>query len=145
VNGPQIALAIHFFGLMLWIGGAATASWMAASVVSSGASTEETGKALATVRSALLAIVAPGILLATIGGLARMLPAWSTTYAHAPWLHGKLAIGLVLGALHGVLVGRVRKASKGLVTTPGVFIALAVAYVALGLAAVFLAVVRPGE
>jgi len=140
MSGPEIALAIHFFGLMLWIGGAATASWMAASVVSSGDT-----KALATVRSALLAIVAPGILLATVGGLARMLPAWSTTYAHAPWLHAKLAIGFVLGALHGVLVGRVRKASKGLVTTPGTFVALAVAYVVLGIVAVCLAIARPGE
>lgn len=144
MSGAQVALTVHFFGLMLWIGGAATASWMAASVVASGASSLEMGKALSTVRSALLAIVAPGIVLATVGGLGRMIPAWST-YAHAPWLQAKIAIGLVLGTLHGVLVGRVRKASRGVQTSAGTFVAIAVAYVGFGLLAVGLAIVRPGE
>ena len=148
MSGPQIALVVHFFGLMLWIGGAATSAWMAASIVASGSGRSlaaDEVKALSTVRSALLAVVAPGILLATVGGLARLLPAWGSLYAHAHWMHGKLAIGLALGALHGVLVGRVRKAAKGQPSSAGVFVGLAVAYVVLGLAAVCLAVVRPGE
>lgn len=140
MNAANIALVVHFLGLLLWIGGAITASWMAASIVSSGDT-----KALSSVRSALLAVVAPGILLATIGGLARLLPAWSTQYAHAPWMHAKLTIGLVLGALHGVLVGRVRKASKGQPVSAGFFVGMAVAYAVLGAAAVALAILRPGQ
>ncbi len=140
MSGAQLSLVVHFLGLLLWIGGAATASWMAASLVAAG----ET-KALSSVRSALLAIVAPGIVLATVGGLARLVPAWGTYYAHAPWMHVKLVIGFVLGGLHGVLVGRVRKASQGVPVPPGVFVGIAVTYAVLGGAAVALAILRPGE
>jgi putative membrane protein len=141
MSGPNVALIVHLLGLLLWIGGATTAAWMAAALVAAGDT-----KALSSVRSALLAIVAPGILLATIGGLARLIPVWSAHYAHAPWMHAKLAIGFVLGALHGVLVARVRKAATGAKPgTPGLFVAIAVAYTVLGLAAVALAILRPGE
>jgi uncharacterized membrane protein len=136
----NVALVVHFLGLLLWIGGAITCAWMAASLVSAGEL-----KALTAVRSALLAVVMPGILLATIGGLARLLPMWSAHYAHAPWMHAKLTIGLVLGALHGLLVGRVRRASQGTKVAPGLFVAIAVAYAVLGLAGVALAILRPGE
>jgi uncharacterized membrane protein len=140
MNTANIALVVHFLGLLMWIGGATTASWMAASLVSAGDT-----KALSSVRSALLAIVVPGILLATIGGLARLVPGWSAHYAHAPWMHAKLTIGLVLGGLHGLLVNRVRKASQGTAVAPGVFVGIAVTYAVLGLSAVALAIVRPGE
>jgi putative membrane protein len=141
MSAANLAIVVHLLGLLLWIGGATTCAWIAAGLVAAG----ET-KALSSVRSALLAIVAPGISLAAIGGLARLVPGWSAYYAHAPWMHAKLAIGLVLGALHGVLVGRVRKAAKGTQpASPGTFVAIAVAYVVLGLAAVALAILRPGE
>ena len=140
MTAANIALVVHFLGLLLWIGGATTCAWIAASVVSSG----ET-KALSSVRSALLAIVMPGLLLATIGGLARLIPNWSALYAHAPWMHAKLTIGLVLAALHGVLVGRVRKASTGTPVAPGIFVGIGVTYVVLGTVAVALAILRPGQ
>lgn len=141
MNAANIALVVHFLGLMLWIGGAMTCAWMAAGLAASGDT-----KALSSVRSALFAIVMPGIVLATIGGLARLVPNWSAHYAHAPWMHAKLTIGLVLGALHGVLVGRVRKAAAGTQpATPGVFVGIAVAYGVFGLLAVALAILRPGE
>jgi uncharacterized membrane protein len=140
MSGMNIALVVHFLGLLMWVGGAMTCAWMAASVVSAG----ET-KALSSVRSALLAIVMPGIMLATIGGLARLVPNWSAHYAHAPWMHAKLTIGFVLGALHGLLVNRVRKASQGTSVAPGLFVGIAVAYAVLGLAGVALAILRPGE
>ena len=140
MNAADIALVVHLLGLLLWIGGAITASWMAASAVSAG-----DARSLSSVRSALLAVVAPGILLATIGGLVRLVPMWSAHYAHAPWMHGKLTIGFVLGALHGVLVNRVRKASRGEAVPAGLFVGLAATYAVLGTAAVALAILRPGE
>ncbi len=140
IDVANIALVVHFLGLLLWIGGAITTAWIAAGLVSAG----ETN-ALSTVRSALLAVVTPGILLATIGGLALLIPAWGAHYAHAPWMHAKLTIGLVLGALHGVLVGRVRRAASGKPVSPGLFVGIAVAYAVLGLAGVALAILRPGE
>jgi uncharacterized membrane protein len=135
----QIALVVHVLGILLWVGGTITAGWTAAGLVASG----ET-KALSSVRSALLAIGAPGILLAFAGGLAQLIPNWSTLYAHAGWMHGKLTIGLVLAGLHGMLIGRVRKAATGEVKTPGVFMGIAVAYAVLALIALGLLMFRPG-
>lgn len=140
MNASDIALIIHFLGLLMWIGGAATCSWIAASLVSSGDT-----KALSSVRSGLLAIVMPGILLATLGGLGRLIPNWSTHYAHAPWMHIKLTIGLVLAGMHGLLVNRVRKASTGTPVPAGMFVGIGVTYVVLGLVAASLAILRPGE
>jgi putative membrane protein len=140
MSAANLFLVLHFVGLLLWIGGATALAWTAAALVSAG----ET-KALSAVRSGLLAIVAPGILLATVGGLARLVPAWGALYAHAPWMHVKITIGLVLGGLHGVLVNRVRKAASGQPVPPGLFVGLAVANVALGLGAVACAILRFGQ
>lgn len=138
MNTTNIALIVHLLGLVLWIGGAITCSWIAASLVAA----KET-KALSSVRSALLAVVTPGILLAIMGGLARLIPFWSAEYAHAGWMHGKLTIGLVLAGMHGLLVNRVRKAATGTPVSPGVFVSIAVGYAVLALIAMALAILRP--
>jgi len=96
-------------------------------------------------RSNLRRMAGLGVVLATVGALARLIPGWSAHYAHAPWMHIKLTIGLVLGGLHGLLVNRVRKASQGTPVAPGTFVGIAVTYAVLGLAAVALALFRPGE
>lgn len=137
--GQQIALVIHVFGILLWVGGTATAAWTAASLVSDGEK-----KALSSVRKALLVLGAPGMLLAWLGGLAILVPGWEQ-YSHAGWMHGKLTIGVVLAGLHGVLVGRVRRAAAGTVAaTPGLFVGVAIAYLALALVAIALVMIRPG-
>lgn len=139
MNAAGIALIVHFVGLLLWVGGAAACAWTAAGLVAAG----ET-KALSSVRSALLAVVLPGMLLALAGGLARLIPGWSTSYAHAPWMHTKLLLGLVLAGLHGLLVARVRKAASGQPATPGVFVGIGASYAVVALIAASLAVLRPG-
>lgn len=140
MTGANVALVLHLIGLVLWLGGATFASWTAASLVASG----ET-KALASVRSGLLAVVTPGLVLATLGALARLLPGWTAHFAHAPWMHAKITIGIVLAGLHGFLVGRVRKAMRGDAVPAGLFVALAVAHAALTTLAVALAIFRWGE
>ena len=139
MNAAGIALIVHVVGLLLWIGGAAACAWIAAGLVSAG----ET-KALSSVRSALLAVVLPGMLLALAGGLGRLIPGWSTSYAHAPWMHVKLLLGLILAGLHGVLVARVRKAAAGQAATPGLFVGIGAGYAVVALVAASLAILRPG-
>jgi putative membrane protein len=136
----NLALVVHLLGLVLWVGGAVAAAWTAASLVSSG----ET-KALSSIRSALLAVVMPGIVLAFLGGLARLVPGWTAHYAHAPWMHAKLTVALVLAGLHGFLVNRVRKAAQGTAVAPGVFVGIAAAHAVLAVVALALVLFRPGE
>jgi putative membrane protein len=135
----QVALVLHVFGVVLWVGSTVAAAWMAASLVSDG----ET-KALSAIRKTLLMIGAPGMLLAWIAGLAILVPGWDR-YSHAGWMHGKLTIALVLSALHGVLVGRVRRAVAGTATpNASLFVGVAVAYLVLALAAIGLVLLQPG-
>ncbi len=135
----QIALIVHVFGVVLWVGSTSAAAWTAASLVSEGER-----KSLSSVRKTLLMLGAPGLLLAWAGGLAMLVPGWSH-YSHAGWMHGKLTIGLILSVLHGVLVGRVRRAAAG--TAPGsptLFVGVAIAYLALALVAIALVILQPG-
>ena len=137
--GQQIAVVVHVFGILLWVGGTATAAWVAAALVSDGEP-----KALSAVRKSLLMLGAPGMLLAWAGGLAMLVPNWSQ-YSHAGWMHGKLTIGLVLAGLHGALVGRVRRPAAGTrLATPSFFAGISIAYLVLALAAVGLVMLRPG-
>jgi putative membrane protein len=135
----QIAVVLHVLGVVVWVGGTVTAAWTAASLVSDGEK-----KALSAVRKALLMIGAPGMLLAWVGGLAMLIPGWDH-YRHAGWMHGKLTIALILSALHGVLVGRVRRAAAGTASpTASLFAGVAIAYLVLALAAIGLVMLQPG-
>ena len=138
----EISLIVHIAGVVLWVGGAAAAAWTAAQLAT--ASPEARREGLGAVRRALLAVVTPGILLAWVGGLTLFLSALDL-YARAGYLHGKITIAVVISALHGVLVARVRKAADGTrEASAATFGGLAMAIVVLALAAVALVILRPG-
>lgn len=138
----EIALVLHLLGDLLWIGGCASAAWTAGQLALAPAEARREG--LAAVRRSLLVIASPGLLLAWAGGLAMFLTALDV-YARAGWMHGKLTLALVLSALHGVLVARVRRASAGTAeVSQGLFAGLAMGFVILGALVVALAVFHPG-
>jgi len=138
----EISLIVHIAGVVLWVGGAAAAAWTAAQLAT--ATPEARREGLGAVRRALLAVVTPGILLAWVGGLTLFLSALDL-YARAGYLHGKITIAVVISALHGVLVARVRKAADGTrEASAATFGGLAMAIVVLALAAVALVILRPG-
>lgn len=138
----EISLIVHIAGVVLWVGGAAAAAWTAAQLAT--ASPEARREGLGAVRRALLAVVTPGILLAWVGGLTLFLSALDL-YARAGYLHGKITIAVVISALHGVLVARVRKAADGTrEASAATFGGLAMAIVVLALVAVALVILRPG-
>jgi putative membrane protein len=106
-----LAVATHLLGAILWVGGTATAA-----VVAIAASREEGAARTATLnaaRRAVLMIATPGLLLTWIAGLSFLVPNFTTLYARAGWMHGKLTILLVITALTGVFTGRLRKAATG--------------------------------
>ena len=138
------ALIVHLIGVVLWVGSTATGAFTAAQLAAT-ATGETRTVGLGVVRRVLLVLGAPGLLLAWAGGLTMLIEGWSDLYARAGWMHGKLTIGLVLAALHGVVVGRVRRAATGQrEASPALMTGLAMTIVVLALVNITLAIVRPG-
>jgi putative membrane protein len=138
----ELAIATHLLGMALWVGGVATAAFVAAS----GAREGESGRAaIAAARKAVLMLATPGLLLAWLAGLSYLVPNFTTFYAKAGWMHGKLTLLIVLTAITGVLTGRLRKAAAGTKpASPGLFGGLGLAVVVLAALIVFLAMLKPG-
>jgi putative membrane protein len=139
----DVAVATHLIGVILWIGGTATAAIVAI------AAAREEGAArtamLSAARRAVLVLATPGLLLAWIAGLAYLVPSFTTLYARAGWMHGKLTILIVLTALTGVFTGRLRKAAAG--TKPpsvGLFAGVMLTLLVAAAIVAFLAELRPG-
>ncbi len=137
-----LAIATHLLGMVLWIGGVSAAALIAAAAAREG----DAGKpAIAAARRAVLMLATPGMLLAWIAGLSYLVPNFTTFYARAGWMHGKLTLVLVLSAITGVLTGHLRKAAAGKkAASPGLLGGLAIAVVAIMAIVVFLAVLKPG-
>lgn len=135
-----LARVVHVVGIVLWIGGLIAL----AAIVASG--TKELGRGLASAaRKAALVVVTPGLLLAWLGGLGMLLPYWSTIYARAGWMHGKLTIGLIVAGLSGMLTGRLRRIAggQGEPVASGM-LGIAVTTLVLMVVAVALVFIRPG-
>lgn len=138
----EVSLVLHLLGVVLWIGGCASAAWTAAQLAT--ATKEGRAEGLAAVRRSLLVIATPGLLLAWLGGL-TLFVSFLDVYARAGWLHGKITIAVALSAIHGVLMARVRRASTGeRETSQGLFAGLGMALVIGAAIAVALVVFRPG-
>jgi protoporphyrinogen IX oxidase len=135
----ELARVCHLFGVLLWVGGMATAA--AAGITLAGKPDAQREAGLEAVRAALRVLATPGLLLAWLGGLALLVSGWSEVYARAGWMHGKLTIGILLSGVHGMLLARTRPA-KPAASRPFV-IALALTLV-LALINVSLAILRPG-
>lgn len=136
----EVARIAHLLGVVLWVGALATAGVVA--LVGRG---EGRRAVLEAARTAVRAVSTPGLLLAWLGGLAMLASGWSLVYSHAGWMHGKLTIGIVLSALHGVLLARLRKAGdQGEEAARRPIAIVTVAVVVLALGAIALVVARPG-
>ncbi len=139
----DLAVATHLVGLIFWMGGIVVAAMIAASAAREG----EAGRAtIAAARRAVLMVATPGMLLAWIAGLAYLVPNFTTLYARAGWMHGKLTLIVVLSALTGVLSGRLRRTASGAKpASAGFFGGFALAILAASAIVVFLAVLKPGS
>ena len=111
-----LARIIHVLGSVLWLGGGAVAAFAMAQFALS--SQEARTSAAQVVRKTVLNIVTPGMLLSFAGGLYMLLTNWSTLYAKAPWMHGKLTVGLLAAGVSGALSGKLRRAANGAEVTP---------------------------
>lgn len=138
----SLALAAHLLGVILWVGGIAVAASMAAFAAKRGESREAMFDAA---RRSITTWVTPGMLLAWAGGLTMLVPDFTTVYARAGWMHGKLTLLIVLSGITGVLAARIRKAAAGTREAPPKLLdGLAIAVVVGAAVILFLAVLKPG-
>jgi putative membrane protein len=107
-------IVIHVTGIVLWIGGLMAASFALAQ------HTQETNPdaraAFAKLEKKILrAFADPGAALAIVSGIALI---WtnSSYYLNARWMHGKLALVLLLVGMHGLVGVRAKRYAAGAVT-----------------------------
>ncbi len=128
--------AAHILGNIAWLGGS-----VAAAVVVLVGDEKSRPAIAAAARKALNYVVVPGLLLAWVAGLSMLLPSFMESYAHAGWMHGKLTLGVIAAALHGVLSAKLRKDPNATGAVKGIAIALVV----IATLAVVLVEWRPGS
>jgi putative membrane protein len=132
-------LYVHRIGVILWIGGIVAVALAAA------LATEDDRPATArSLRAVITRVVTPAMLVAWLGGLGILLPAFTTVYAKAGWMHGKLTLVLIASGLSGVIAGRLRRASQGEKLEAGPMRALGLVVLTIAIVIVGLAVFRPG-
>lgn len=136
----ELARIFHIFGSLLWVGGMATAAASAISLASKPEAQREAG--MDAVRNALRMIATPGLLLAWLGGLTLLISNWSAVYAHAGWAHGKLTNGILLSAVHGMLMARTRAGRPASARPFAIGLGLTLL---LALGNIALVVIRPGS
>jgi uncharacterized membrane protein len=138
-----IARILHIVGNILWLGGGAACALAAVMLASE--SKETRAAAAKALRTVVLYVVTPGMLLGWAGGLHMLLAHWSDLYSKAPWIHTKLTIGLVAAAFSGVLSGGLRRAaSSGDELSPGRMRLAGIVLLLSAVAGASLAFLRPG-
>jgi len=131
-------VALHLIGVLFWVGSTFSAGAIAA------LSTEDDAQASAAkLRKLIRRFAVPGMLLAWIGGLGRLMPDFADVYAKAGWMHGKLTLVLIISALTGVMSAKLRRAAAGEGTLDAPR-KLGYLVMLLAAAVVILAVVKPG-
>ena len=131
-------LALHLIGVLVWIGATFSAGALAAMT------TEAEAPATATkLRSLIRKFAVPGMILAWIGGLGRLMPEFADVYAKAGWMHTKLLLVLIISGLTGVMGAKLRRAAAGEGDLSGPR-KLGYTVIALAAVVVVLAVVKPG-
>lgn len=129
--------ALHFVGVILWMGGTISSVLLAAYAASVGVNVA------GPTRRVLVTVATPAMIAAWLGGLGTLIPLWSTTYAHAPWMHGKLALVFLASGLSGAISGTLRRAESGEVPAAKLR-GFAIALLFVTLAVIALAVIKPG-
>ena len=136
----ELAHLIHILGVILWIGGGITGALLAASATTREKPIREA--IFVHVRTALLFVSTPGLVLAWVGALAMLIPNWSL-YVHEGWSHAKLTLGIILSGVSGVLSARIRKGAEGKETTAGLLAALGMSLAIGAVLALVLVIFRP--
>ena len=107
---------VHVIGNVLWLGGGAAAAFAFALLAQEDPKVRVA--AARALRTVVLTVVTPGMLLSLGAGLVMLISYWSELYAKAPWMHMKLTVGLIAAGFSGVLSGRLRRAAESTAVAP---------------------------
>lgn len=139
-----IGKILHVIGNVLWLGGGAAAAFAFAQLAREDAKVR--ASAARALRTVILTVVTPGMLLSLAAGLMMLLSYWSELYAKAPWMHMKLTVGLIAAGFSGVLSGKLRRAAtQGTEVTPGSLRLAGLVLVLSAVAGVSLVLLRVGQ
>jgi len=104
-------LVVHIVGIVMWVGGLMIVTLIFAQ--HSQESSPEAQASLARLEGKLFKSMAgPGALLTLLSGIG-LIATNPHYYLHAPWLHLKLALVLILIILHGISVRRLLAFKQG--------------------------------
>jgi len=104
-------LVVHIFGIVFWVSGLLVSS-MALTRHAQETSTDARQALARLERIYLRALADVGALLTILAGISLIMtrPAY---YLHAPWLHIKLTLVLLLIILHGIVAVRTKRNATG--------------------------------
>lgn len=129
--------ALHLIGAILWIGGT-----LGTLLVASYAATS--GKNIAAeARRVLRTVASPAMVATWLGGLGMVIPLWSDTYSHQPWLHAKLTLVFLASGMSGAVSATLGRAEGGEVPASKIR-GFAIALLLVVVAVVCLATLQPG-
>lgn len=140
---PGLAIAlkvVHIAGVLAWVGGMVAA--LIAAIDARRATEASRTHVVSAAHRAMTMVATPGILMAWGAGLWIALAGWDS-YRTMGWLHAKITIAVVLSAVHGMAMARMRKASSGGELKAGLLQVLLGVAVLLALVALTLVVSQP--
>jgi putative membrane protein len=130
----EVLKTMHITAMMMWIGTLALTPIVALRLSDERAALQKF-RAMAGPLMACAMLTALGFGLATAG---------FAGWFGLPWVHAKLALAIVLAALHGVISGQLRRITTDMAYGPPPWLAwISPAIVVLVVAAVFIAVAKP--
>ncbi len=130
---------LHFFGIVFWVGSVVSIAYIAT------APSQPGGGLPASLRRVLRRVTVPSMVIAFAGGLGMLIPNFTSVYAKAGWMHGKLLLLLLLAGATGVLSAKLRKWAEGQEVPHKTFGRIALLTFVLATVIVTLAVYRPGS
>lgn len=128
---------LHFLGMAFWVGSAVGVAIAAA------APAQWEGGIAQALRKVTVRVTTPAMLFSFVGGFGMLIPNFTTVYAKAGWMHGKLTLVILLAAATGVLTGKLRRWAAGEEVDAKTFGRLAWVLSILGVLIVTLAVFKP--
>jgi putative membrane protein len=88
-------------------------------------------------------LATPGMVLALVGAIARIVPNYELYFVVTHFMHGKLLFGLIAVALHHVLGAKARAMASGRVASVSGGVAMGAVFLLMAVGATILAVTKP--
>ena len=132
--------AVHIISILVWMGGLLISPWVL--FYQARESSSETLAAFG--RTAMRGIINPAAVLALVTGVLLIVVTGAGAPGSGAWMHLKIVLILMIGAIHGILSKHRKLCERGEATkSPAYFRALFSILLVLAIAVVFTVVMKP--